>query len=329
MLCQHFKRIKWQAKLSATLYKVPYVHTTFTLPKELRSLARRNPKEIYNLLFQSAWSCIQKVGKLIGAELGMISVLHTWGSDMKYHVHIHCLITFGGLNNKGEWIWPKSTRRLAGYDRINKYYRTSFLSGLEKLFAAKKVDYHKSYETLKLELGTKQWVVNNTLPSENTEVVEAYLAKYINRSAVSAKRLHYNSQNGQVILEHKDYVNQVKGESAKYISTKLRPLVVIDKILQHKLPPYYHRVRYYGIHQSSKRKKLQSSISGTLLRNVDSIKVLFELLTKLIKATKNRDRLICSSCGNNTFEISKQAGDQSWIYRHVVDYALNKGPPMS
>ena len=315
------------SQLSSSLYNVPYVHTTFTLPKELRSLSRKNPKQMYNLLFQSAWSCIKKVGKLIGAELGMVSVLHTWGSDMKYHVHIHCLITFGGLNKKGEWVWPKSSSRLAGFDRINKYYKESFLEGLEKLFKTKKLNYHKTYEEIEGELGTKQRVVNNTLPSLNTEVVEAYLAKYINRSAVSPKRLHYNKQNGQVILEHKDYKTQVTGEAAKYINTKLHPLIAIDKILQHKLPPYYHRVRYYGIQQSSKRKKLQSRISDKLLRNKDSIKILFELLTKLINAGKKQKGLVCACCGNTSFTKSKQPGDKNWIYKNVVDYGFNKGPP--
>ena len=77
MLCQSFKRMKWQANLSARLYKVPYVHSTFTLPKNLRGLAKRNPKEIYNILFKSAWSSIQKVGEKLNCQMGMIAVLHT------------------------------------------------------------------------------------------------------------------------------------------------------------------------------------------------------------------------------------------------------------
>ena len=110
MLCQSYKRLTWQSKLSTRLLNVPYVHITFTLPKELRGLARRNEKQIYSILFKSAWQSVDKIGSEIGAELGMISVLHTWGSDLKYHPHVHCLVTFGGLDTKSNWIWPKSNR---------------------------------------------------------------------------------------------------------------------------------------------------------------------------------------------------------------------------
>lgn len=94
--------MEWQLKLANRLYKVPYSHVTFTLPEELRNIAKSNPRVIYNILFRSAWQATKDLAadtKTIGALPGMVAVLHTFGSDLKYHVHIHCLVTFGGIDD--------------------------------------------------------------------------------------------------------------------------------------------------------------------------------------------------------------------------------------
>jgi len=151
----------WQSKLSSRLYNVPYVHSTFTLPASLRNLAKRNPRIIYGMLFKSAWSCIKKIGGKLQAKLGMVGVLHTWGSDLKYHPHIHCLITFGGLDKNHEWVWPESSRRLARYKKINKYYKESFLKNLEQGFKSGAIKYHLNYEEICSDISRSNWVVNN------------------------------------------------------------------------------------------------------------------------------------------------------------------------
>lgn len=326
MLCQNYKRLQWQSKLSARLYNVPYTHTTFTLPKELRGLAKRNPREIYSLLFRSAWQCIKKIGKSLDVEMGMIGVLHTWGSDMKYHVHIHCLITFGGLDKQGDWVWPKHKNRLSRYRTINKYYKEFFLAGLSKLFASNQIKYHKNYKELELLLTGKQWVVNNSWPIANTAIIEAYLSKYINRSAVSAKRLSYDAISGNVYLSHKDYKAQKKGEASVYKIAKIKPLIAIGKILQHKLPPSYHRVRYYGLHHGVKEKQVKTKLNPALKRNKSSIQILFMLLNAMHK--QGIAKKICKSCGCDSFNKVKVAGDSGWVYQNVVDYSPNKSPPI-
>ena len=189
---------------------------------------------------------------------------------MKYHVHIHCLVTFGGLDDKGDWIWPKSSRRLARYEKINKDYKKAFFKELKSAFEKNKLTYHLSYNQLLSQIEHVNWVVNNDWPTENTEIIEAYLSKYINRSAVSKKRLSYDADQCEVIITHKDYYNQVHGQPAPYKQTKLSPLLAIDKILQHKLPPHFHRVRYYGLHHSAIEKKVKSKMQQSLKRNKDS-----------------------------------------------------------
>lgn len=96
-ICQGIKRLKWQDEMAAKLLKVPYVHSTFTLPHELNGLARNNQKAIYSLLMKTVWKVVKKLfanPKNVGGLPGMTSVLHTFGSDLKYHIHAHCLISF-------------------------------------------------------------------------------------------------------------------------------------------------------------------------------------------------------------------------------------------
>ena len=328
MLCQNYKRLVWQSKLSSRLYNVPYCHTTFTLPKELRSLAKRNPKQLYDILFKSAWACLEKVAKKLGVRLGMVGVLHTWGSDLKYHPHIHCLVTFGGIDENNKWKWPASSRRLYKYSRMNTYYKESFLKHLKYSYKKGKINYHLDYDQVELEVKSKEWVINNAWPTENTEVIESYLSKYINRSAVSKKRVIYNTSNSEVEIIYKDYKNQKQGEPAKYISKKISPLLAIHQIVQHKLPPYYHRVRYYGLHHSAVERKIKPILDQKLVGNKDSVRILFELLSKMLRQQNKSEKRQCPTCGHDKFDCEKKAGDMSWVYANIVGYGSNKSPPV-
>jgi hypothetical protein len=320
--------MKWQAKLSSKLFNVPYSHTTFTLPKELRLLCKKNQRLIYDLLFHSAWKSINKLVKdpvNVGGQVGMISVLHTWGSDLKYHVHIHCLITFGGLDSKNNWVWPKHKKRLASYDKINKAYRKAFIKGLAKLVKQDKLDYHQDILKLIESIKQKRWVVNHAWPSRNTEVIEGYLAKYINRSAVTPKRLKYDSEKQTVYLSHKDYRQQKTGKAAPYIIKPLNPLTAIHQILQHKLPVGYQRIHYYGLHSSQKEKQIKDKINPALKRDTSSIKILFSLLNQMLKLTADKKK--CAYCGQDDFAEEIVSSSRSWPSKNIRGYGKNKAPP--
>ena len=224
-------------------------------------------------------------------------------------------------------VWPESTRRLARYKKINKYYKKTFLRKLEGAFKRGEIKYHLTKDEVVKNINHINWVVNNDWPTENTEVIETYLAKYINRSAVSKKRLHYNSDTSTVEVIYKDYCNQVKGQPAPYLTKKLSPLKAIEQILQHKLPPHFHRVRYYGLHHSAIERKVKSQIDQSLLRNKDSVAILFELMTKMLKQTNRSSKRLCPQCGHDKFDKETIAGDPSWIYSHIVNYGVNKAPP--
>lgn len=331
MLCQCKKRIAWQERLSSRLLNVPYAHITFTLPRELHPLAKSNQKIIYQMLMRSAWQTIEHEASKeenLGARPGMISVLHTWGSDLKYHLHAHTLVSFGGLDSALNWKWPKRMKKIAPFRALCKTYRELFLANLDKAFAGGQIQFHKTYEQLKDQVENKRWVVNHQRPTANTWTIENYLAKYICRSAVTSKRLQYDDRSRMVSLLYNDYQNQKTGKAAPKLYRILHPLDAIHAILQHKLPPYFQRSRYYGIHSSATYHKIKDKISKHLKRNPETIKVLFGLMRELLDLPEINSKPSCPKCQSLELHTTKVEADKTWKYLYIKNYN-NKSPPKS
>ena len=331
MLCQGKKRMDWQLKLASKLYKVPYSHITFTLPEELRNVAKTNPRVIYNALFRSAWETVKELSidcRNIGALPGMVEVLHTFGSDLKYHVHVHTLVTFGGLDDKYNWVSPKRKDKIAGYRALRNTYRKIFLKKLEKLYDTGEITYHLGYEELTSGLEKKSWVVNHQPPVLDTETIENYLSKYICRTAVTPKRINYDSEKQMVQLLHKNYKDQKNGKPAPLEILNLFPLDAIRLILQHKLPVGFHKSRYYGIHSTSTAKKIRPLIPESYLRNKKTIKQLFALLKLIEKLLGLPDSSIyrCKACGSEEIVEIKLASDSTWPLKNVRGFKLPRSP---
>ncbi|MBK8055994.1 MAG: transposase zinc-binding domain-containing protein [Saprospiraceae bacterium] len=180
MICQSIKREQWVDKLRNKLLKIPYVHTIFTLPHQLNNLARNNESVIYSLIMKVAWMTIKNIGSKSGYTPGMTSILHTFGSDMKYHIHVHALVTFGGLSDDGAWIYPKDKHKLDKYRSICASYKAIFIKELRTLHKSGKINYHNDFEALISEVEKIRWVVHSTRPTMDTKIIEDYLAKYIN-----------------------------------------------------------------------------------------------------------------------------------------------------
>jgi hypothetical protein len=201
-ICQSIKREQWIDKLKNELLNVPYVHMVFTLPHQLNGIARNNNNEIYSLILRSSWQAVKTLSldsENIGGLPGMISVLHTFGSDMKYHIHTHCLVTFGGYEDQSnKWIIPQRKDKIARYRQINSTCRKIFLEGLNKLYAEGKINYHMTFDDVYELVGDKSWVVHNTKPTLDTSILENYLARYINRIAVSNSKIDYIKEQQKV-----------------------------------------------------------------------------------------------------------------------------------
>ena len=329
-LCQNRKRELWQEKLAEKFLAVPYVHIVFTIPHELNSLAKMNKSEIYNITIRAAWKTIKRLTakpENVGGLPGMVAVLHTFGSDMRYHIHVHSLVTFGGLDNAGQWQWPKRKNKLAPFRKICKEYRDNFLSMLNKAIAKDEIVASQNMEDLIEIISNKRWNVRNEYPTANTEVLERYLARYINRIAISKSRLEYlagqEKIDDQVKISFKDYKKQVKGQAAPMDKKSINPLVAINQFLAHVLPPYFQKSRHYGIHSAVTYKRLGHLICEKLKRNTETIRLFFKLL-KFLSGLKPYE---CEKCQHTEFTITTLEADRNWIFNFIT-IPSTRAPPM-
>ena len=248
MICQSIKREQWVDRLKNKLLAVPYTHIVFTMPHSLNGLARRNPEVMYGMIQKVSWLMIKK---LFSQELsepvtpGMISVLHTFGSDMKYHIHVHALLTFGGLNKNGDWIYPKHKKRIARYRTINKIYKSIFIDHLRIAYEELKLKDHIGFNERYKEIEKSNWVVHHTHPTMDIDVISNYLARYINRIAITKNRLQYLDDKQEVVIRYNDYNNQIDAQAAPKEIKILHPMDAIAQILQHVLPQYFQKSRSY------------------------------------------------------------------------------------
>ena len=328
MICQGIKRMEWQERLSERLFNVPYTHITFTLPHQINRIARSYPKEIYNLIMRSAWKTINDLCVLesnIGAKPGMIAVLHTWGSDLKHHIHVHTLVTFGGLKGS-EWLWPKRKHKVASFRELCRTFRTNYLTALDKLISNNKIDVQLITKELRDDVEHIRWVVNHQRPTANTATVEEYLSRYICRSAITTNRIDYDSTLKNVKIIYKDYKHQKKGEPAPYAYKHLHPMEAIHQILRHKLPPYFHKCRYYGLHSTAQQAKIKATLPDKLKRNPETIRILFRVL-KAKLGIASIEEVGCSNCESHNFLITTMVPDVLWPMLYIKHYTLNKSPP--
>ena len=328
--CQGVKRLQWQDRLAKRMLKVPYCHTTFTLPHQLNGITRRNPRQIYNLLLRCCWKTINKVcadEANVGARPGMTAVLHTWGSDLKYHVHVHCLVTFGGLTNdpKPEWKWPKRKNKVARYRTICSTFRDIFLAGLQQLMESKQVNYHRSYSEIETELTKKRWVVHNTFPTADTKVIEEYLGRYICRIGISNKRLHYDKDGSNVRIEYNDYANQKTGQAAPKKYRNVLPLIAMQLLLQHQLPRHFQKVRHYGLHAANTYRKVENQIPARLKRNGRTVRTVIQILQALLI----KQPYLCEHCGHDEFEVDHITADRTFLEQQILGRLRKERSPPS
>jgi len=194
-------RAKWLAARAAELLPVPYFHIVFTLPHELSSLVLQNKRLLYDLLFRTSSASLLELArdpKHLGADIGFLGVLHTWGQNLQVHPHIHYIVPAGGLAFDGSrWI-DSSHRFFLPVKALSKVFRGKFCEELRELFKQDRLQFHNSLQQLASpgafnyflwQLGQKDWVVYAKPPFGGTEHVLNYLARYTHRVAISNHRL--------------------------------------------------------------------------------------------------------------------------------------------
>lgn len=264
--CQAGKRAKWLQDREAELLPVPYFHVVFTLPSQFNQLALQNPKLIYGLLFKAASRTLLEVAqtpKHLGARLGFLCVLHTWGSNLMLHPHLHCVVPAGGLaNDKSKWIHARSSKSEKPFFLpvrvLSRVFRGKFINGLKSLFNQGKLQLHgrlkelrerEQFEALLNKATRKDWVVYAKRPFGGPTQVLKYLARYTHRVAISNQRLLSVNQSS-VTFQYKDYANQSASKRMR-----LSGVEFLCRFCMHILPSGFMRIRHYGWMANRNRKQ--------------------------------------------------------------------------
>jgi hypothetical protein len=215
------------------------------LPHELRAFARLHQQEVYGLFIKSAADSVIKLAAdphYVGGQVGVMAVLHTWGSNLSYHLHVHCLVTGGGLSSDRQKWMPARDNYLVPVNALSRLFRGIFLDRIRRQFE----EIH-----LPESIWQKDWVVHCKPAVQGTHTVLNYLARYIHRVAITNSRI-LSADNGKVTFRYKD------SKSGAYIKTMtVSAEEFIRRFLQHVLPAGIHKVRYYGLWSPSNRKKLR------------------------------------------------------------------------
>jgi hypothetical protein len=260
--CQGAAARAWLAAREADLLPVGYFHVVFTLPAEVADIAFQNKRVIYDLLFRAASETMLTIAadpKHLGARIGLTAVLHTWGSALTHHPHVHMIVPGGGLSRDGtRWISAKPGFLLP-VRVLAKLFRRLFLAGLTALHAAGRLAAFGSLAPLAerraflrhlAPVRTKRWIVYAKPPFAGPEAVLAYLSRYTHRVAISNRRLVGFNEAG-VTFRYKDYRRD--GADRQKVMT-LAADAFIRRFLLHVLPKGFHRIRHFGLLASAGRK---------------------------------------------------------------------------
>jgi hypothetical protein len=260
--CQGAAARTWLAEREADLLPVGYFHVVFTLPAEIGEIAWQNKAVVYDLLFQAASETMMTIAadpRHLGARIGITAVLHTWGSAMTHHPHVHMIVPGGGLSPDGtRWIASK-TAFLLPVRVLGKLFRRLFLTRMIELHSKGKLAFFGARADLVdrrrflrhlAPVRTKRWVVYAKPPFAGPEAVLAYLARYTHRVAISNRRLIAFDKAG-VTFRYKDY--RRNGPERHRVMT-LATHEFMRRFLLHVLPLGFHRIRHYGLLASATRK---------------------------------------------------------------------------
>jgi hypothetical protein len=243
--CQGHKREEWIQKREAELLPVPYYHVVFTLPAEMNVLAMHQPKLVYDALFNSAWLTIQKFAQQQNLQMGMISILHTWGQNLSLHPHLHCIVPGSGVDKNGKLKIVKGDGKfLFAVKGLSKMFRAKYVAALRN----NKINDQQLIDSL----FKKEWVVYAKRPFGNTSSVIEYLGRYTHKVAIGNSRIVAVTKT-HTTFRYKDYKD---GSQQKTMT--LTNQEFIRRFAQHILPHRFVRIRHYGIISSTwKRSKLQ------------------------------------------------------------------------
>ena len=308
-MCQEFPKEKWVDARREDVLDAPYFHVVFTVPEELNPVIYSNQKLLYNALYHASSDTLQELAsdsKYLGADIGYICILHTWGSEMNFHPHIHAVVLGGGLDPGNHWK-DNGEDFFLPIRVVSRLFRGKYLAELKQLWENGKLEFHgtaepyRNHYVFKELLDScydKEWVPYCKKPFDGAESVIRYLGKYTHRIAISNYRIK-SVTDSSVTFTAKDYKNQGQWKEVSISGEEF-----LRRFLMHVPPKRFVRIRHYGLLSSrNKRSKI------TLCRNLLGCKKYLSRLKDLdapaiIRLLYNKDVCKCSSCGGRIIPIS-------------------------
>ena len=304
--CQALARAHWLDRQAQHLLPVEYHHVVFTLPAELGDLALANPAVLYDLLMHSAAATLRDVAanpQRLGANPGVLMVLHTWGQNLHHHPHVHCVVTGGGLSCDGAGKMDAVPRWVAcrpGFFLpvrvLSRVFRGKFLAGLRSLCDAGKLLWPGRLAALAdphartmwwASLCAKEWVVYAKRPFGGPAQVLKYLARYTNRVAISNSRL-LELHDGRVTFRYKDYADDHRQKALTLDADEF-----LRRFVQHILPGGFVKVRHYGL-LANRHREARLAVCRRLLLVANVAATLPDAQAARIEPAQPR---CCSQCG--------------------------------
>jgi len=298
-ICQKINQEKWIQKQLEKLVPAPYFHVVFTLPHELNTLMFQNQRLLYSLLMKAAGDTITELSsnsKYLNAKVGVTSVLHTWGQNLSFHPHVHCIVPGGGITLDGLNFVTSSKKFFIPVRILSSKFKGKFLFHLKNLFNENKLSFFnkaaslddaEKFQDLIDVLYNIDWVVFCKKPFKTPYHVVNYLGRYTHRVAISDARItDYDEES--VSFKYKDYKDSSKIKTLKLLKSEF-----LRRFLMHVLPSGFTKIRHYGLLSSR-------NLKGALLKisKICKLKIIPYKLKEIIK--------VCPICGHkfNLLDIS-------------------------
>ena len=304
--CGNSKKEEWIEARMKELLPVKYYHAVFTIPHQLNSLVMGNRKEIFRLLFDAASYALLKFAgdeKYLGAQPGIIAVLHTWGQQLSFHPHVHCIVSGGGIDKNNRWKEAVKAKHkfLFPAKAVAQVYRAYFLKQLQKQIDKGTIkmseDQHANWLTLRTSLYNMEWITYFKEPMGGPAQVLEYLGRYTHKVAISNHRIKRLDMDNNVTFEYKDYTDDAKKKTMTLTGEEF-----LRRYEQHILPPRFCKIRHYGYLRNYKRTERLKQMFALLKLPPPPPKVQIPVRQRMLEKT-GVDILRCPKCEKANMKI--------------------------
>lgn len=329
--CGGARREQWIEDKAGELLPTAYYHVVFTVPHELNSLTMGNRKAMFDLLFEASsytLLTLAKDPKWLGATPGIISVLHTWGQQLSFHPHVHCIVSGGGIQ-EGNWVREKRKSHAylfpkAAMEKVFKAYYLKRLGMMLRKQVLKVSDLNALEETINA-LQFKRWNVYAKRPFGGPMQVLEYLGRYTHKVAITTHRmLNIDEQAQTITFAYKDYHKRGTAEEKQEMTLSIAEFA--RRFEQHILPMRYTKIRHYGYLKNYKRRERLRDLFARMKLPKPPPKVRIPIRQRILEK-RGEDIMLCPSCKKSQLKLV------ATYYRGVLcktyeeNWATNKAPP--